>query len=89
MAIPRKQLEQTKMMIEQKAAIEIEKLMVSQAVHDKKAAESAAVFKNAKITSCSRILQKNGENVALAFNNGAGKPVDLNSKRLPEVTSLS
>ena len=62
---------------------------MSQAVHDKKAAESAAVFKNAKITSCSRILQKNGENVALAFNNGAGKPVDLNSKRLPEVTSLS
>ena len=47
------------------------------------------MFKNTKVTSCSKILQKNGQNVALAFNNGAAKPIDLNSKRLSEVTALS
>jgi len=50
---------------------------------------SAAMFKNTKITSCSKILQKNGQAVCLAFTNGAAKPVDLNSKRLTEVTALS
>ena len=89
MAIPKKQLEATKAKEEARAALDVVKQTLAQAVHDKKASESAAVFKNAKITSCSRILQKNGENVALAFNNGAGKPVDLNAKRLPEVTSIS
>ena len=54
-----------------------------------KRSQSAAMFNNTKVTSCSKILQKNGQNVCLAFNNGAPKPVDLNSKRLPEVTSLS
>ena len=47
------------------------------------------MFKNTKITSCSKILQKNGQNVCLAFTNGAPKPVDLNNKRLTEVTALS
>ena len=50
---------------------------------------SAAMFQNTKVVSCSKILQKNGHNVCLAFANGAPKPIDLNSKRLPEVTSLS
>ena len=54
-----------------------------------KRSASAAMFQNTKVTSCSKILQKNGQNVCLAFQNGAAKPVDLNSKRLPEVTSLS
>ena len=47
------------------------------------------MFKNTKVTSCSKILQKNGQAVCLAFNNGAPKPVDLNAKRLSEVTALS
>jgi hypothetical protein len=56
---------------------------------DAKRSQSAAMFNNTKVTSCSKILQKNGQNVCLAFQNGAPKPVDLNSKRLPEVTSIS
>ena len=47
------------------------------------------MFQNTKVNTCSRVLQKNGQNVCLAFQNGAPKPVDMNSKRLPEVTSLS
>mmetsp|Transcript_4819 Transcript_4819/g.8267 ORF Transcript_4819/g.8267 Transcript_4819/m.8267 type:complete len:140 (+) Transcript_4819:91-510(+) len=58
-------------------------------VHDQKVNTSTATFKNTKITSCSKILQKNGQFVCLSFNNGAAKPVDLSQKRLPEVTSLS
>ena len=56
---------------------------------DAKISGSAAMFQNTKVTSCSKILQKNGQAVCLAFNNGAPKPVDLSAKRLPEVTSLS
>ena len=59
------------------------------AIHDDKITNSAAMFKNTKVTSCSKILQKNGQAVCLAFTNGAPKPVDLNSKRLSEVTALS
>ena len=58
-------------------------------VHQDKVDNSAAMFKNTKVTSCSKILQKNGQAVCLAFNNGAPKPVDLNAKRLSEVTALS
>ena len=58
-------------------------------IHDDKITNSAAMFKNTKVTSCSKILQKNGQAVCLAFTNGAPKPVDLNSKRLSEVTALS
>ena len=47
------------------------------------------MFKNTKITSCSSILSKNGQNVCLAFNNGAPKPIDLNLKRSSETCSLS
>ena len=60
-----------------------------QALLNDKTMKSAAMFKNTKITSCSKILQKNGQNVCLAFSNGAAKPVDLSSKRLTEVTALS
>ena len=47
------------------------------------------MFKNTKINSCSSILSKNGQNVCMAFKNGAPKPVDLNLKRSTETSSLS
>jgi hypothetical protein len=47
------------------------------------------MFKNTKVASCSKILQKNGQAVCVCFNNGAPKPVDLSNKKLSEVTSLS
>ena len=59
------------------------------AIHHDKIANSTAMFQNTKVTSCSKILQKNGQAVCLAFTNGAPKPVDINSKRLNEVTALS
>ena len=47
------------------------------------------MFKNTKIASCSSILSKNGQNVCLAFSNGAPKPIDLNQKKSSETSSLS
>jgi hypothetical protein len=47
------------------------------------------MFKNTKIASCSSILSKNGQNVCLAFSNGAPKPIDLNLKKSSETTSMS
>lgn len=47
------------------------------------------MFSITRVNTCSRVLQKNGQNVCVAFQNGAPKPVDMNAKRLPEVTSLS
>ena len=66
-----------------------EKLFQTMSELEQKRATSTEMFKNTKITSCSRILQKNGQNVCLAFQNGAPKPQDANAKRLPEVSSLS
>ncbi len=89
MAISKKELQKS-------AAVEEMKAAMLQQVQDKEAqllaeknANSAAMFKNTKITSCSKILQKNGQAVCVSFNNGAAKPVDLASKRLTEVTALS
>ena len=50
---------------------------------------SAAAFKNTKVTSCSKILSKNGQAVCLAFSNGAAKPIDLSTKRSSETKSLA
>ena len=47
------------------------------------------MFKNTKVASCSQVLQKNGQAVCLAFNNGAPKPIDLSTKRSSETVSLS
>ena len=38
-------------------------------IHDQKVSSSAVMYKNTKITSCSSILQKNGQAVCIAFNN--------------------
>ena len=48
------------MIEEEKAARETARVNAESALHEKKAAESATMFQNAKITSCSKILQKNG-----------------------------
>ena len=47
------------------------------------------MFKNTRITSCSKILAKNGQAVCLAFHNGAAKPIDLSTKRSSETQSFS
>ena len=54
-----------------------------------KNAKSAALFKNTKVASCSQILSKNGQAVCLGFPSANTRPIDLSSKRLPEVTSLA
>ena len=68
---------------------EVERFERESKIHDDKIKNSTAMFKNTKITSCSSILSKNGQNVCLAFNNGAPKPIDLNLKRSSETASIS
>ena len=57
--------------------------------HDAKIANSDAMFKNTRVTSCSRALIKNGKSIAMGFNVGAPKPVNANANKLPESTSFS
>ena len=57
--------------------------------HKAKVEKSHDMFKNTRITSCSQVLQRNGQAVCKAFNIGAPKPVDLSSKKLPETTSMA
>ena len=89
MAIRKQDQETLKKREEEIAAALAERLQKDMTELEAKRTGSAAMFSNTKVTSCSKILQKNGQNVCLAFQNGAPKPVDLNSKRLPEVTSIS
>ena len=47
------------------------------------------MFKNTRVTSCSQVLQRNGQAVCKPFAVGAPKPVDLSAKKLPETTSMA
>lgn len=89
MAVSKKVLAEQKKKEEEIQNMLAEKLQRTMSELEQKRSTSAAMFQNTKVTSCSKILQKNGQNVCLAFQNGAAKPVDMNAKRLPEVTSLS
>ena len=89
MAISKKVLQETAAREQAKAEKDRERLEREEKIREDKISASAAMFKNTKVASCSKILQKNGQAVCVSFNNGAPKPVDLNSKRLTEVTSLS
>ena len=57
--------------------------------HDSKIQKSASMFKNTRITSCSRVLLKNGKSICMGFNVGATKPVDTTSGKLTENISLA
>lgn len=89
MAISKKAMLQSAMAEEMKEALATKVKDKEAQILAEKKANSAAMFKNTKITSCSKILQKNGQSVCVSFNNGAAKPVDLASKRLTEVTAFS
>ena len=57
--------------------------------HQTKIEASDPMFKNTRVTSCSKVLQKNGKAVCMAFNVGAPKPVDMNAQKLPETASMA
>ena len=85
-----KELKAQTLMIEAKrAAQEQDRIERETILHHEKVNKSTQMFKNTKITSCSSILSKNGQAVCLAFNNGAPKPIDLNTKRSTETCSMS
>lgn len=50
---------------------------------------SDANFKQARVTSCSGVLMKNGHAVCLAFDNPNPKPVNIAAMKSGETTSLA
>lgn len=60
-----------------------------QDLHMQKTANSAAEFKNARVTSCSGVLMRGGQAVAVAFADQRPKNVDLNAMKSSETTSLA
>lgn len=60
-----------------------------QELHFNKTQNSAAEFKNARVTSCSGVLMKSGQAVAVAFPNPIPKNVDLNAMKSSETTSMA
>ena len=57
-------------------------------IHFEKSQRSNAFFKDAKITSCSQILVKNGQAVAVAFKTSP-RPKDHSLDKSPEKLSMS
>ena len=60
MAISKKELTRQKHLEEEKQCKEQTRLEMEERVHQDKVTNSAAMFQNTKITSCSKVLQKNG-----------------------------
>ena len=57
--------------------------------YEAKIKDSANMFKNTRVTSCAKVLQKSGMNICMAFNNGASKPVNTSANKLPFTSSFS
>jgi hypothetical protein len=47
------------------------------------------MFGNTKITTCSKVLIKNGQAVAISFGSANNKPIDPRTKRSSEHASFS
>jgi hypothetical protein len=60
-----------------------------QELHMAKTQNSMKEFKNTRVTSCSGVLQRSGQTVALAFSNPNPKAVDINALKSAETTSLA
>ena len=89
MAISKKDLAKQHMLESNIKEMMAQKLSKDIEEHDSKIQKSAAMFKNTRITSCSRVLLKNGKSICMGFNVGATKPVDPNASKLTENISLA
>ena len=58
-------------------------------LHASKMQKSDVNFKEARITSCSGVLMKNGHAVCLAFPNESPKPIDITVLKSSETTSMA
>lgn len=54
-----------------------------------KTLNSTQEFKNARVTSCSGVLMRGGQAVAVAFPDQIPKNVDINAMKSAETTSLA
>jgi hypothetical protein len=58
-------------------------------LHANKTANCNENFKNARVTSCSGVLMKNGTAVALSFANPNPRPMDISALKSAETTSVA
>lgn len=58
-------------------------------IHKAKTEKSNENFKNARVTSCSGVLMKNGKSVALSFPSANPKPIDISALKSAETTSVA
>ena len=66
-----------------------ENMKKTQDLHAEKTQKTNANFKNARITSCSGVLMKNGHAVCLAFSATNPKPIDISAMKSSETTSVA
>lgn len=66
-----------------------DRLQAQADLHFSKTQNSAQAFKNARVTSCSKVLMNGGHTVAVAFPSPIPKNVDINAMKSSEVTALS
>ena len=66
-----------------------DRLKRQQELHMAKTQNSMKEFKNARVTSCSGVLARSGQTVALAFPMTNSKVVDLNALKSSETTSFA
>lgn len=66
-----------------------ENLRRAEELHASKTQKSDVNFKEARITSCSGVLMKNGHAVCLAFPNESPKPIDPTVFKSGETTSMA
>ena len=66
-----------------------ENLNRMQELHAQKTECTNQNFKNARVTSCSGVLMKNGHAVCLAFQNPNPKPIDIAAMKSAETTSVA
>ncbi len=66
-----------------------ENMAKTQDLHAQKTQKSNTNFQNAKITSCSGVLMKNGHAVCLAFAPTNPKPIDIAAMKSSETVSVA
>lgn len=66
-----------------------DRISKQQELHFNKTQNSTAEFKNARVTSCSGVLMRSGQTVAVAFPNPIPRNIDINAMKSSETTSMA
>ena len=75
-------------MVETAAKVQ-ERIAKQKQLHMNKTMNSCQEFQNARVTSCSGVLMRSGQTVAIAFHNPNPKPMDLSAMKSSETISVA